>query len=189
MAKKGEYKDLTGQRFGNLVALFKSPETFKHGICWVCLCDCGQRSIVYAGNLRTTKSCGCLQHQSHPKHGHAIGGKSTPEYKAWRAMKTRCYWINGKDYSNYGGRGIKVCEKWNESFLNFFNDMGFRPSSLHSLERIDVNGDYKPSNCRWATKRDQCINRRSFKAIENVSNEVLMAEVWRRTPEYGMSGC
>lgn len=88
------------------------------------------------------------------------GMHNTPEYKAWRGMRTRCYNPNDAHYKNYGGRGIEVCEKWRIDFTTFYADMGPRPSEIHSLDRIDVNGNYEPSNCRWATRSEQQKNKR-----------------------------
>lgn len=95
-----------------------------------------------------------------PRHGHATGSLS-PEYRAWMAMNSRCSNKNGHAYDRYGGRGIKVCQRWKRSFPNFLEDMGHRPSSKHSLDRIDVNGNYEPDNCRWATDSIQGTNKRN----------------------------
>jgi hypothetical protein len=94
------------------------------------------------------------------KHPTMIGGKRTAEYRAWSAMKTRCCNKNDKNYPNYGGRGIKVCDRWLHSFDNFMDDMGLRPKGL-TLERIDNNGNYEPGNVKWATKCEQTHNRRT----------------------------
>lgn len=91
------------------------------------------------------------------------GMRHTPEYMAWSHLKDRCNNANSPDFSHYGGRGIKVCDKWLNSFKSFFEDIGERPSSAYSLERIDVNGDYEPRNCKWATREEQSVNRRAFK--------------------------
>lgn len=134
-----------------------------------CTCDCGNEIIVRLGNLRygTTKSCGCLQRKRSSetmsktllKHGRNKKGQITPEYRSWINMKQRCYNVNKDNFKNYGGRGIKVCDKWKDSFINFFQDMGERPIGK-TLDRINVNGDYEPSNCRWATYKEQMNNQR-----------------------------
>lgn len=94
------------------------------------------------------------------RHGHAVKHSVSPEWYAWQHMKQRCQNRNNADYAKYGGRGIKVCQAW-ETFINFFQDMGERPSAKHSLERKDTNGDYTPENCKWATKWEQNCNRQS----------------------------
>lgn len=88
------------------------------------------------------------------------GMRETPIYSAWTDMKTRCYNPKNSEYNNYGGRGIKVCERWRNSFMAFYEDMGPRPTPQHSIDRKDVNGNYEPGNCRWATRSQQNINRR-----------------------------
>lgn len=91
------------------------------------------------------------------------GLRYTPEYRAWADMKDRCTNLNNKYYANYGGRGIKVCKEWQDSFTVFYKDVGNRPSSIHSLDRINNDGNYEPSNCKWSTKREQVLNRRLSK--------------------------
>lgn len=114
-------------------------------------------------------------------HKNTIHGKSslhciTPEYKAWKAMRARCNNPDNPYYKNYGARGIKICEEWND-FENFIRDIGLRPSIKHSLDRIDNNKNYSPSNCAWRTRKEQCRNRRSNKTITMNNTEMTLAEI------------
>jgi hypothetical protein len=149
--------DLTGKSFGKWIVLRKHENRTKHGeVLWECKCECGNNANVKAGNLRgnTSKSCGCAQHE----YTHNMTGTKT--FKSWESMKQRCLNKNAPDYISYGGRGIKVCNRWVNSFDNFLSDMGLRPNDK-TLDRMDVNGDYTPENCRWATKQEQEQNKRN----------------------------
>lgn len=147
---------------------------------WLCRCDCGKMTSVTTGQLigHHSTSCGCTRLQnsikatkiSNTKHGM----KGTKEYKAWSEMKQRCINQNAQQYKNYGARGIKVCDRWLQSFENFYADMGKAPDGF-SIDRIDVNGDYCPENCRWADNETQQYNRRdTVKITFNGITENLM---------------
>ena len=160
--------DITGQRFGRLVVVCRSELKSKDGSNssrkrhWECKCDCGKACRVAARGLRCgrVKSCGCLRRDATGKRFSKHGQSRTPEYRAWRGMKARCTNPNGHKFKDYGGRGIAICERWQHSFEGFLADMGPRPSSEHSLDRIDNNGNYEPGNCRWATRLQQMQNQR-----------------------------
>jgi len=159
--------DLTGQRFGRLVITgHAGHHTFPSGQKrhrWHCICDCGAGVEVFISDLRSghTTSCGCFMREVAVKNGQITthGGHGTREYHSWRSMKHRCYNRQSKDYPNWGGRGIRVCAEWVISFEAFYADMGPRPRGT-TLDRKNNNGNYNPSNCRWATAVEQNSNRR-----------------------------
>lgn len=158
MSKGGENIDFAGQRFGRLLVISKSSTPYK----WRCKCDCGNKKEINIYSLlnRATKSCGCISIEKAKER--ATHGKSrTSEHNIWKTIKQRCYNKNLDSYKRYGARGIKMCARWRNSFPYFLEDMGNRPSLKHSIERIDNNKGYYKSNCRWATMKDQCANRRN----------------------------
>lgn len=156
--------DLIGHVFGRLTVIAAAPKAVgRAGAVWACRCECGRVRQVDASSLkrrrRPTRSCGCLAQEITGDMARRHGGHDTPEYHAWHAMKQRCYLPTLKMYPRYGGRGITVCDRWRDSFPNFLADMGTRPTSGHSLDRINNDGHYEPSNCRWATIYQQNQNR------------------------------
>ena len=155
--------NLTGQRFGRL-----TPLAYVGQSIWRCRCDCGELAYVNSERMRIgkTKSCGCFRREMNRTHGGSAGDKH-PLYKTWRNMLDRCYSAKDKRYPQWGGRGILVCNRWRfgdgsiTGFECFVQDMGLKPAANLSLDRIKNDGNYEPGNCRWATPREQTLNRRA----------------------------
>jgi hypothetical protein len=174
------YRDYTvnlkGRRFGRLKVLRSCGRKWRYRI-WVCSCSCGGRARVAANDLlrSRTLSCGCLQREltskRNYKHGNTIRGKWTIEYSSWSSMMQRCSNPKSPKYEYYGGRGIKVCKAWRD-FRNFLADMGKRPGLQFSLERINNNVGYRPSNCKWALRKDQYKNRRTVLLLQRRINQL-----------------
>lgn len=182
----GRLIDMTGQRFGSWTVEGRGGKD-KHGqALWLCLCDCGNRSEVPGGRLRRgeSRSCGCQKGAAcaaaNIKHGASVRGRMTSEYRAWSNMIDRCERPGNKQYADWGGRGIKVCVRWRESFAAFLEDMGPRPSPSHTIDRVDNDGDYEPGNCRWATRREQGLNKRNNRSITADGETLYLAEWARR---------
>ena len=140
--------DLTGRKFGRLTVEHLSGRD--HGqTVWTCRCVCGNTKQIVSGSLTRLRD--------------AVGGRVTPELTSWMGMNNRCNNPRGQDYKDYGGRGIRICERW-KLYENFLADLGRKPSPRHSIDRIDVNGDYEPENCCWATPVQQRRNQRRYLA-------------------------
>jgi len=153
-------EDLTGEKFNYLEVLSKAEK--RNGrTFWKCLCQCGNIKDIAAPHLKSgrTKSCGCMKKELLRDYFTIHGGDGSREYSSYTSMLHRCYNTARAGYEHYGGRGIKVCDRWLESFKNFLEDMGERPENT-TLDRINNDGDYCKENCRWAIKQIQSHNRR-----------------------------
>lgn len=168
--------DLNGRKFNRLLVIGKGPR--KNGfIYWFCRCDCGNERTLRTSALTSgnTKSCGCWNTEVIKQVDH--GMTHSPEWNSWIAMKSRCLNPDILDYHNYGGRGISICQRWLDSFQNFYADMG--PSEGLTIERIDVNGNYEPSNCTWIPRGEQSRNKRTTRRITAFGEEKLFVD-WAR---------
>ena len=164
----GNFKDLTGQRFGRLIVI-KRVENDKLGKAqWLCQCDCGNKKEVSTQSLKSGKvqSCGCLHKEMLINRLTTHGKTKTRIYRIWSRMKASCSNPNVIGYKNYGGRGITVCCEWRNNFMSFYNwAIANGYSDELTIDRIDVNGNYEPSNCKWSTKKEQANNMRTNKLL------------------------
>lgn len=176
--------DLVGMRFGHLTVIRRMPNNSQNRSMWLYQCECGKQSTTQGKLLRNghTKSCGCQRGNRTLKYGNKHA-KKIPEYGVWMNMRGRCGNPKTAAYKWYGARGIKICERWG-SFENFLADMGPRPSPKHKLDRIDVNGNYEPRNCKWTLGAENQQNRRPFgpRSIDVwlAKHDLKPAAVWLR---------
>ena len=180
-------KNLTGHKFGRLTVLSQSKNIGRR-VAWNCQCECGYLCVAISHLLTSgcTRSCGCLRVDVSRKrmtiHGHAKRGAVIPEHKVWTRMWNRCNDQTFSNYARYGGRGIKVCERW-LSFQPFLDDMGPRPSVKHSIDRINNDGNYEPGNCRWSTQLEQMQNT-SCTRVFTINGQSMSVAAWCR--KYGV---
>jgi len=181
-----KFQDLTGMKFNRLTVIEKDYKNKSGRSCWKCICDCGNETIVRSDILKDgrVKSCGCL-HDSNAKtmsknnvtHGLSYKGHHHRIYNIWATMKQRCYNPNATKYENYGGRGITICDEWKIDVINFYNwAIANDYSENLSIDRINSNGNYEPSNCRWVTMKVQQNNRRNSHQIKALPLNRQMVE-------------
>ena len=173
--------DLTGMVFVRLTVIEMLPERSRGGkILWKCVCECGKEVSVQSSNLTCghTLSCGCLGKENRTTALTKHGWRHTPEYNIWCGIIQRCNNPSNDRYDDYGGRGIKVCDRWRESFSHFLADMGPRPDGAMTIDRFpDNNGNYEPGNCRWATSTQQGRHKRNNRLV-TLDGETKVLSEW-----------
>lgn len=175
--------NLAGRTFNRLTVEGFAGRDCRGNYIWSCRCECGTETLVSAHYLKNggIKSCGCLVNDVCGTATRTHGLSKTRLYGLWCNAVRRCTLPTHRDYENYGGRGIKMCDRWRQSFEAFLQDMGQRPSPRHELDRIDNDGDYEPGNVRWATRKEQCRNTRHNRFVEYNGERLTIAEWSERT--------
>lgn len=174
-----------GDRFGRLVVLESASPVNGH-TRYLFRCDCGVEKVLRLANVRrNTQSCGCFNREKSRKQLTTHGQAHNPTWNCWISLRSRCEDPNNNRYARYGGRGIKVCERWS-SFENFYADMGERPSLEHSIDRLDTDGNYEPGNVRWATRKEQARNKSTSRMLEWAGMRLSLAE-WCERAEVNYS--
>ena len=191
MSRVGNFEDLTGKRFGRLIVVsFKDVRTVKSGgrirryAMWNCICDCGHAHIARSEDLKSgrTKSCGCLCQEQKRKRKLTHGLSKTRLYRIYTGIKNRCFNTNEPSYRHYGGRGIRMCDEWAKDFMSFYTwaiANGYDeslPANQCTIERIDVNGNYCPENCKWIPMRQQGWNKRNTRYVVYNGKKMSVAE-------------
>lgn len=171
--------DMLGRKFGLLTVVEEAEERKDGKVCWICKCDCGNECTVIGKNLRNgnTQSCGCMKKSIGDKT-RTHGMRNTRLYKIWHDMKRRCYDKRRKAYERYGGKGIQVCDEWKNDFMAFYNwamDNGYQENL--TIDRIDNDGNYEPSNCRWATQKEQQNNRTNNRYVTYEGETMTVAQM------------
>ncbi len=176
--------DITGLKYGRLTVLREDGKDKRGGVMWLCKCECGN----FRRNARCTLvngivlSCGCLRKEQFIQSVRSHGLTHSPEWRCWMAIRSRCNNPNNQEFSNYGGRGIKVCRRWNNSFLNFLADMGRKPDPSYTIERINVNRGYSPENCKWIPLKEQYWNMRKTKYVFYEGKRVALGILYKMAP-------
>ena len=173
---------MIGQRFTRLLVVASAGRDKWRKPLWECLCDCGTIRIARGHDLNRglQKSCGCLRRETTRRIRTTHGMSRSPEFRAWAKLIGRCHTPTDSSFATYGALGIEVCQRWRDSFEDFFADVGPRPSAAYSLDRIDPAGPYSPDNCRWATTAEQSSNRSSSRLLEFEGERVCLSELARR---------
>lgn len=188
----GKLNDLTGKRFGRLTVIKKIGAAKNRQILWLCKCDCGKEKIIIGSSLKNgySTSCGCYAKEIHSKNNSTHNCSKNRLYNVWALIKQRVYNKNNKEYADYGGRGITICKEWSEDFMSFFKwayANGYDENAKKgecTIDRINVNGNYEPSNCRWVAMKIQNLNKRNNKIL-SLNGESHTISEWEKITGIG----